>query len=88
MTKSERKKLYKMIEKSTRCEIIARFAPRGWPDYEDYFYEKLKTEDEIRKLMFGTGDLLDLGRRWGIRGCADPNTKHKKKKIVKGKRRC
>jgi hypothetical protein len=86
MTKSERKKLYKLIEQWARCECIARFSPFGWPDCGDYFNEKLQKEDEIRELMFGTGDLLLLGKRWGIRGCVDPSKKHKKKKkIIRGK---
>ena len=77
MTKLKRKKLYKLLEQWTRCEIVARFAPVGWPDFGDYFYEKLKKEEEIRKLMFGEGDLILLGERWGIRGCEQRKRKKK-----------
>jgi len=84
MTKTERKKLYRLIEEWTRYEITARYAPVGWPDFGDYFAEKLRKEDEIRKLMFGTDSLMQLGERWGMKGCRRKSKK--KRKVIRGKR--
>jgi hypothetical protein len=92
MTLKKRKKLYALLEQWTRCECISRFAPFGWPDCGDYFFKKLKKEKQIRKLMFGTGDLLELGEKWNLPGCGpkkNGNTekKQKKRKKVKGKKK-
>ena len=78
----------------TKYDIAARFAPIGWVGWGDCYNEKLKREWQIRKLIFGTGDLLELGKLWNIKGCRDKpkkktNTKnlHKdaKHKKTKGK---
>lgn len=83
MTKLKRKKLYKLLEEWVRYDIAARFAPIGWIGWGDCFREKLKREEEIRKLMFGVGTLLELGELWKIKGCYE-DEKIKKKKKNKG----
>lgn len=83
MTKKERKKLYHLIEQWTRCEIMARHAPLEWPEWGDYSADMVQKENEIRELMFGTGNLVLLGQRWGLPGCADKKKKKKKKQLHK-----
>ena len=68
MTKIEalqqRKKLLILLEEWTRAEAIARhgdFDNKGFTNYAEIQIEK---EDEIRRLVFGTDDLLVLGVRW------------------------
>ena len=70
MTKTEalrqRKELLKLVEQWTRAETIARhghFDNKGFTDYANIQVDK---KDEIRRLVFGTDDLLALGVRWGI----------------------
>ena len=70
MTKTEalqqRKELLKLINEWTRAETIARhgkFENKGFTNYAEIKIEKV---DEIRRLVFGTDDLLVLGVRWGI----------------------
>ena len=66
MKKSEAKHVYKLIKEWTRAEIMARIAARLPRDYADYFKAKLEKEDELRKFIFGTSNLLELGTRWKL----------------------
>lgn len=80
MTKAKRQKLYKLIERWTRAEIMARFAPIGFPDFADYFDISNRYRDRIRKLMYGTDNLVDLGHRWNILKPPQPKRKQYDKK--------
>jgi len=70
MKKSEalqqRKELLKLIEQWTRAEIMARVGRFDNLEYADYFRTKLEKEDELRKFIFGTSNLVELGTRWGL----------------------
>lgn len=70
MTKTEalqqRKKLLKLIEQWTRAEIIARLGRFDNKGYIDYANMQVDKKDEMRKLVFGTDDLVELGEMWGI----------------------
>ena len=68
MTKSKRKKLYKLLKLETRCEIIARHGK--FSDFKVWgqaAFDQLKYKSKIRKLMFGTSDLVELGKRWKMK---------------------
>lgn len=65
MMPEDRKLLYRLIKQWTRAEIMARFGP-FWPESGDNRFTVLKKEDEIRELLFGTKDLMELGQRWGL----------------------
>lgn len=78
MTKSKRKVLYKLINMWTRAEIMARLAPLGWPEFGDYHFEVIQIENKIRKLMYDTDNLVELGDRWGLP--IHPKRKKRKKK--------
>lgn len=84
MTKAEalqqRKELLNLIEQWTRAEAIARYGEfdnLGFGDYAHYAVEKT---DEIRRLVFGTDNLFDLGERWGILKPKEGRRKKKKRK--------
>ena len=66
MKREDRQKLYKLIEQWTRAEIASRLWPLAWPQAGDYYQESLEFRDQIRKLMFGSSDLVELGTKWGI----------------------
>lgn len=66
MNREDRKKLYSLLEQHARCEIMARLAPITWTEGGDYSLHMIEKMDEIRKLMFGTASLLELGFRWGL----------------------
>ncbi len=79
MKKSDRKKLYSLLEEWTKCIIIARHGYK-FPDFAQYFADALQKEDEIRQLLYGESNLIVLGQRWKLP--IDP-PKHKKKKKKK-----
>jgi len=66
MKRSDANKLWKLVEQWTRAEIIARFGRFDNLEFAEYFRTKIDKEDEIRELVFGTSDLVQLGTRWGI----------------------
>lgn len=84
MKKSEalqqRKELLRLIEQETRAEIVARLGRFDNLGYLDYAQIQLDKKDEIRKLIFGTSDILVLGERWELIK-PKPRRKKKKKKI-------
>ena len=66
MTKQDRKQLYKLIEQWTRATIISRYTSFEWIKFGDAHFTAIQKEDEIRKLMYGTSDLVELGYKWGL----------------------
>jgi len=45
---------------------LARFTASIPRDYADYFKAKLEKEDELRKFIFGTSNLVELGTKWKL----------------------
>ena len=66
LSKKKRKKLYHLLDVWTRCEIIGRFGPMNCQMFDEAAFEKIRIEDRIRKLMYGSSDLVELGYRWGL----------------------
>lgn len=70
MTKTEalhqRKELLKLIEQWTRAEIMARFGRFNNLEFADYARIEVEKRDEIRRLVFGTDNLVELGDNWGM----------------------
>ena len=96
MTKKTALKLAKLVEQWTRAEAMARYGNYHSCDlgYEDFNTAAIVAEAKIRKLLFGTSDLVKLGHAWGLlkpcktpkgadlekaRTCSKINTKIKKK---------
>ena len=67
MLPEDRKKLFDLIEKWTRAEIMARLCPfYRFPEWGEASQQVHDFADEIRELRFGTSDLVELGHRWGL----------------------
>jgi len=66
MAKTEVEELYALIKKWTAAEIMARLGALDTKRGVDFYQTMLSTEDEIRKLLYETDDLLVLGVRWGM----------------------
>ncbi len=70
MKKSEaleqRKKLLNLIEQWTRAEIMARLGRFDNLEFVDYAQVQVEKRDEIRRLVFGTDNLVELNKRWGL----------------------
>lgn len=65
---------------------MARSPAVGFPDYGDYFRDKLDKADEIRELLFGTSDIIQLGEHLGLP--VNPRHIRKKKRKKDKKRKC
>lgn len=64
--KSQAKHIIELVEQATRAEILARLGPSRFPEYADWYAVKLEKQDELLKYIFGTSDLVELGRKWKI----------------------
>jgi hypothetical protein len=60
------KELRKLIKRWTKAEILSRLGKLEFPEYADYAVKKLDWENEIRELLYGTSDLVQLGIEWGL----------------------
>ena len=66
ITKKEAKQLLKLLEQSTRAEIMARLGLKDAEGCSNYYGIKTETDDKIKRLVFGTSNLADLGLQWGL----------------------
>ena len=66
MAEPEIEELYTLIKKWTAAEIMARLGILDIKRAVDFYQTMLNAENEIRKLLYGTDDLLVLGIRWGM----------------------
>lgn len=68
MTKKEAKKLYKLIKRWTRAEIMARIGQFDNLEFIDYALKEVEYRDKIRELLYGTSNLVELGEQFGMLG--------------------
>ena len=61
--KSQAKKLFKLVEEETRAEIMSRHGRFENLEFANYYQIKLDKQDKIRKLCFGSSDLVRLGKK-------------------------
>jgi len=80
MKRSEAEKVYKLLEEEFRAEIIARLGwfPSGSLEFGDYYMEAIKRKNEIRELIFGSSDLVKMGKKWGLLKQKDEKKKSRK----------
>ena len=87
MTKAEalkqRKELLKLIEQWTRAEAIARYGRFDNLEFAQYAVIQIEKADEIRRLIFGTDNIVVLGIRWGILEQREKEEKRREKKRSK-----
>lgn len=66
ITKKQAARLLKLIERETRCEIMTRHGRFDNLEYMDYAIKQIKFKNKIRKLVFGTSNILELGYKWKL----------------------
>jgi len=64
ITQRQAKKLVRLVERETRCEIMARLG--DLVTEIDYAGQQLEVRDQMRELLFGTSDILELGLKWKL----------------------
>ena len=80
ITRKQAKRLVKLIERETRCEIIARYGEWGTSlGYGDYALKQLKFRKKTQELLFGTSNLVELGIKWKMLNTRKRKSDKKKK---------
>jgi hypothetical protein len=80
ITKSEAVKMFKLYRKMTKMEVAARMGVLGFPGCVDFANKKVELENKLREFLFGTSDLVKLGRKWNIPMVGDQPKRRRKKK--------
>lgn len=86
ITRKQAQRLVQLLERETRCEIMARFAPFNNLEFAEYARKQMTFKNKIRKFLFGTSDLVELGDTWGML-TSGPRRPHVKRKLKKKKKR-
>lgn len=81
MKKSEALRLWKLVEEWTRAEVMSRLGPSIGLEFADYFKIAIEKGDEMRELVLGTSNQVELARRWGM--IEEKKDIRRKKKKVK-----
>ena len=66
ISRRQAKKLVKLIERETRCEIMARFGRFDNLEFADYAAKQREFKDKIRELLFDESEIVLLAERWGM----------------------
>lgn len=66
MEKTKKEQIIELITQWTRAEIMARFGRFSGLSFTDFANIHIEKENELRRLIFGTDDLVVLGLRWGL----------------------
>jgi len=77
LKKSEAQKIYSLLNQWTRCEIISRHGQFDNLEFAQYAVKKIEIENRIRKILYGSSDLVRLGIKWEL---LKPKIKRRKKK--------
>lgn len=80
MKRKEAEFIWKKLEEWTRCEVMARLGRFDNLEFADYAMRKIEIEDEIRKFLFGTSDLVELATKWKMLDRQKKLKKRKKKR--------
>jgi hypothetical protein len=83
ITRKQAKKLVRLLEQETRCEIMARFGRFDNLGYADYAVKQIELKDRIRRMLFDTDSIVELGFRWGL---VNQHSRKKRKKKSKKKK--
>ena len=67
-------KLLSLVEQWTRCEVMGRLG--AWDnDFICWVDRRIEIENEIRILLYGSSNLVELGERWSLlnrfKGCEE-----------------
>jgi len=64
ITRKQAKKLVMLLEQETRCEIMARLGKFDNLEYADYALKQRELHDKIRRMLFETDNIVELGVQW------------------------
>jgi hypothetical protein len=64
ITKRQIRRLLRLLEKEARCEVMARLGPFRNLEFIDYALKQIEFKDKIREMLFGTSNLVELGKKW------------------------
>lgn len=77
MKKKKRKKLYRLLKQWTRAEVMARLGGEfSTLNFIDFAQREVELRNKIRKLLYGTSSLVELGLKWKL---LKPSSKKGKK---------
>ena len=74
ITRKQAKRLVQLCEREARCEVMARLGKFNNLEYAEYAIKQIEYKNKIRKLLFGTSNIVELADMWGMCG-------HDKRKI-------
>lgn len=83
MRKKKAKKLLKLIKQWTKAEVMSRIGVCKGMAFGDFYTVYLDKKDEIRKLLYGTSDLVELGKKWELPLIGGSDERRKKKTKTK-----
>jgi hypothetical protein len=81
ITNKQIKTLLSLLKEWTALEVAARLGP--FPLCGDYNSKRIRKEDEIRELLFGSSDMTELGYAWKIFERLENVQKIKNRKRIK-----
>ena len=55
-----------LVNQWTRAEVMARSPAVGFPECAEYDQSRRELEDQIRILLFGTSNLIEIGEKLGL----------------------
>jgi len=64
--KKQAKHILKLIEQSTRAEVMARLGSFQFPEYANLHMTAIEKRDELLEYIYGTSCFATLGRRWKL----------------------
>ena len=79
ITRKQAKELVQLLNQWTRAEIMSRLGRFDNLQFADYFAIKIEKENEIRKMLFGTSDMVLLAEKLGLRKQNEQSKKTKKR---------
>ena len=79
LTRKQAVKILRLFDKYTRAEVMSRVGPSAGLEFQDYYQQSLDLRDELREMIYGTSDFVQLGIKFGMLE-SDGRSRRKKKK--------
>lgn len=83
--KKQADKIFDLLNQRIRCLIFARHGYIGVDAWGDYFNKALKLEDDIIEEIYGSSNLITLGKELGL--LDPPKQKSDKPKVYRRKKK-
>lgn len=66
ITRKQAKRLVELLEREARCEVMARLGRFDNLEYAEYAVKQIEYKNKIRKMLFGTSEIIQLAEMWGM----------------------